>query len=315
MSGTAIEFRGVSKIYQRIFSDERVEALSDVSFDVNAGEVCAFLGPNGAGKTTSISMLMGFHFPNSGTIRVLGFEPGDVRAKEQIGFLPENFAFYRYLTGPKLLRLHRALAGRTASGDESLIAGLLAKVKLNGYEKLKIGKYSRGMVQRLGIAQALLCNPQLVILDEPTSGLDPAGRREVLQLLAALKAEGKTIFLSSHILPEVEQICDRVIIIDRGKLIRTGALNTMLGDGTRVDMVVDRVPPELEQAFAGRGAAFEKGPHGVRISLEASLKREIAEALWAAGCDLVSMNPVRSTLEELFLKTVDKDKDQKGAAV
>ena len=112
MSGVAIEFRNVTKTYQRIFSDERVEALSDVSFEVNTGEVCAFLGPNGAGKSTSIGILMGFHFANSGSIRVLGFEPGDVRAKEHIGFLPENFAFYRYLTGPKLLRMHRALAGR-----------------------------------------------------------------------------------------------------------------------------------------------------------------------------------------------------------
>ena len=112
MSGTAIEFHNVTKTYQRIFSDERVEALSDVSFEVNTGEVCAFLGPNGAGKSTSIGILMGFHFANSGSIRVLGFEPGDVRAKEHIGFLPENFAFYRYLTGPKLLRMHRALAGK-----------------------------------------------------------------------------------------------------------------------------------------------------------------------------------------------------------
>src|SRR5271157_1914398 len=306
MSAAVIEFRNVTKVYQRLFSDERVEALSDVSFDANAGEVCAFLGPNGAGKTTSISILMGFQFANSGAIRVLGFEPGDVRAKEQIGFLPENFAFYRYLTGPKLLHMHRALAGQRATGDDALIAEMLTKVKLNGYEKLKIGKYSRGMVQRLGIAQALLCNPQLVILDEPTSGLDPAGRKEVLQILAALKAQGKTVFLSSHILPEVEQICDRVIIIDRGKLVRTGRLNDMLGSGDRVEIVVDRLPAELEQILAERGAVFERGPQAVRIGLEASRKRETVEMLWSAGCDVTAMNPLRSTLEELFLKEVDR---------
>jgi ABC-2 type transport system ATP-binding protein len=306
VSAAAIEFRSVTKTYQRIFSDERVEALSDVSFDVNTGEVCAFLGPNGAGKSTSIGILMGFHFANSGSIRVLGYEPGDVRAKQHIGFLPENFAFYRYLTGPKLLRMHRALAGEGSSGGDARIADLLAKVKLNGYEKLKIGKYSRGMVQRLGIAQALLCNPDLVILDEPTSGLDPAGRREVLQVLAALKSEGKTVFLSSHILPEVEQICDRVIIIDHGKVVRTGKLTEMLAGGNRIDIIANHVPADIEQAWAQRGATFDRGPYGVRLNIDASMKREVVEGLWTAGCDVVSMIPVRSTLEELFLKTVDK---------
>jgi ABC-2 type transport system ATP-binding protein len=305
MAAAAIEFSNVSKVYKRWFSEERVEALSNVSFEVTPGEVCAFLGPNGAGKTTSIGILMGFHFANTGTVRVLGYEPGDVRAKEQIGFLPENFAFYKYLTGPKLLRLHRALAGRTAPGDEKLIAELLAKVKLAGYENLKIGRYSRGMVQRLGIAQALLCNPQLVILDEPTSGLDPAGRREVLQLLVMLKEEGKTILLSSHILPEVEQICDRVVIIDHGKLIRTGRLNEMLGSGTSVEIFVDRLPAEMESTLSQSGAAIERTPQAVKVTTDGAHKRQIAEALWAGGCDVISLNPVRSTLEEVFLKTVD----------
>ena len=305
MAAAAIEFEGVTKVYRRWFSEERVEALSNVSFTVSPGEVCAFLGPNGAGNTTSIGILMGFHFANAGSVRVLGHQPGDVRAKEHIGFLPENFAFYRYLTGPSLLRLHRALAGRTAPGDNSLIAQLLAKVKLAGYENLKIGRYSRGMVQRLGIAQALLCDPQLVILDEPTSGLDPAGRREVLQLLASLKAEGKTVFLSSHILPEVEQICDRVVIIDRGKLIRAGRLSDLLGSGSAVEIVVAALSPQMETAVIECGATVDRTPQAIRISTDLARKRELAEMLWAGGCDIVSLNPVRSTLEEVFLRTVD----------
>ena len=305
MAAAAIEFQGVTKVYKRLFSDEKIAALSDVSFQVQPGEVCAFLGANGAGKTTSISILMGFFFAGSGQVRVLGHPPGDVRAKEQIGFLPENFAFYKYLTAPKLLRLHLALAGRNPAGSEAHIADLLQKVKLTGYENLKIGKYSRGMVQRIGIAQALLCDPQLVILDEPTSGLDPAGRREVLQILAGLKAQGKTVFLSSHILPEVEQICDRVVIIDHGKLVRTGRLEDMLASGNRVEIAADRVPDGFEQSAAGQGAAVERGPHGARILVDEARKRETVEALWAAGCDVTSMNPLRSTLEELFLKEVD----------
>jgi ABC-2 type transport system ATP-binding protein len=300
MPAAVIEFQHVSKIYKRLFSEEKIDALSDVSFEALPGQVCAFLGPNGAGKTTSISILMGFFFANSGQVRVFGHPPGDIRAKEQIGFLPENFAFHKFLTAPKLLRFHLQLAGRNPTHSGNLIAELLAKVKLNGYEKLKIGKYSRGMVQRLGIAQALLCDPQLVVLDEPTSGLDPAGRREVLQLLAQLKAEGKTIFLSSHILPEVEQIADYVIIINRGKMVRAGRLQDLLASGGQVEILADRVPAEPLPA-----AVVEPGPHGVRILVEAARKRETVESLWAAGCDVISMNPLRSTLEELFLKEVD----------
>jgi ABC-2 type transport system ATP-binding protein len=300
-----IEFQRVTKIYRRIFSEEKLAALSDVSFETTAGQVCAFLGPNGAGKTTSISMLMGFFFPTSGQIRVFGEPPGDLRAKERIGFLPENFAFHKFLTAPNLLRFHLQLAGRNPDSAGSLIADLLAKVKLNGYENLKIGKYSRGMVQRIGIAQALLCDPQLIVLDEPTSGLDPAGRREVLQLLAQLKGQGKTIFLSSHILPEVEQIADHVIIINRGKMVRSGQLQDLLATGAQVEILADRVPPELTQSTL-RGAIVEPTPAGVRVLVDTARKRETVEALWAAGCDVIAMTPLRSTLEELFLKEVDQ---------
>ena len=300
-----IEFQHVTKIYKRIFSEEKLAALSDVSFETAPGQVCAFLGPNGAGKTTTISILMGFFFPTSGQIRVFGHPPGDIRAKEQIGFLPENFAFHKFLTAPKLLRFHLQLAGRNPRATGSLIPDLLAKVKLNGYENLKIGRYSRGMVQRIGIAQALLCDPKLIVLDEPTSGLDPAGRREVLQLLAQLKSDGKTIFLSSHILPEVEQIADHVIIINRGQMVRSGRLRDLLASGAQVEILADRVPEELAQT-ALRGAILEPSPHGVRVLVDSARKRETVEALWTAGCDVIAMTPVRSTLEELFLKEVDR---------
>jgi ABC-2 type transport system ATP-binding protein len=304
MTAAAIEFQNVTKVYRRVFREEQVTALSCVSFEAGAGEVCAFLGPNGAGKTTAINLLMGFHFVDTGEIRVLGCAPGDVRAKEKIGFLPENFAFYKYLTAPKLLRLHLALAGN-GSAAAAQIPELIAKVRLHGYEKLKIGRFSRGMVQRLGLAQALLGDPQLLILDEPTSGLDPAGRREILELLMALKAEGKTVFLSSHVLPEVEQICDRIVIIDRGRLVRAGRLQEMLDTGDRVELVADRITEEIEQAAAARGAVVEHGPQRVRIVLNAAGKREMAEALWNGGCDVVSINPLKSSLEEVFLKVVE----------
>jgi ABC-2 type transport system ATP-binding protein len=304
MTTAAIEFKEVTKVYRRRLAGQEVPALTHVSFEVGAGEVCAFLGPNGAGKTTSINILMGFLYADWGAIRVLGYEPGDVRAKQQIGFVPENFAFYKYLNAEKLLRFHLALAGGDMSKSIGLIRDLLSKVQLTGYEKLKIGKYSRGMVQRLGIAQALLSDPQLLVLDEPTSGLDPAGRKEVKDLIHAMKNEGKTIFLSSHILSEVEQICDRAIIINKGRLVRMGSLNELLGTGDLVEIVADRVPAEMEPILGEWGATIDRGAHGVRITLAAARKRELAEKLWGAGCDVVSMVPVRSSLEDLYMKLV-----------
>ena len=304
MTTAAIEFKEVTKVYRRRLAGQEVPALTHVSFEVGAGEVCAFLGPNGAGKTTSINILMGFLYADWGEIRVLGYEPGDVRAKQKIGFVPENFAFYKHLNAEKLLRFHLALAGGDMSKSVGLIRDLLFKVQLQGYEKVKIGKYSRGMVQRLGIAQALLSDPQLLVLDEPTSGLDPAGRKEVKDLIHTMKQEGKTIFLSSHILSEVEQICDRAIIINKGRLVRMGSLNELLGTGDLVEMVVDQLPAEMEPVLAEWGATIERRAQGVRITMPVARKRELAEKLWDAGCDVVSMVPVRSSLEDLYMKLV-----------
>jgi len=304
MATPAIEFAGINKVYRRRFGGVQVAALSNISFEVARGEVCAFLGPNGAGKTTSMNILMGFIYASSGRSRVLGYEPGDVRAKERIGFLPENFAFYRYLNAEKLLQFHLRLSGRQLADPAALIASLLAKVKLDTYKGLKIGKYSRDMVQRLGIAQALLGDPELLVLDEPTSGLDPAGRKEVRDLILALKAEGKTIFLSSHILSEVEQICDRVIIIDRGHMVRAGTMQEMLAEDNRVEIIVDQLPEALEQAVKEQGASLEREAHRVRIAVDVAHKRALAEMLWASGCDVVSLTPMKSSLEDTFLKLV-----------
>ncbi len=258
MTTLAIEFKEVTKVYRRRLAGQEVPALTHVSFEVGAGEVCAFLGPNGAGKTTSINILMGFLYADYGKISVLGYDPGDVRAKQKTGFVPENFAFYKHLNAEKLLRFHLALAGGDMTKSIGLIRDLLFKVQLQGYEKLKIGKYSRGMVQRLGIAQALLSDPQLLVLDEPTSGLDPAGRKEVKDLIHTMKGEGKTIFLSSHILSEVEQICDRAIIIDKGRLVRMGSLHELLGTGDHVEILANGLSPEVEAALVEWGATIER---------------------------------------------------------
>jgi ABC-2 type transport system ATP-binding protein len=306
MSAPALEFQDVTKTYRRWLGGQQVAALSQVSFSVAEGEVCAFLGPNGAGKTTSISILMGFLYADWGRIRVLGFEPGDVRAKKRIGFVPENFAFYKHLNAEKLLRFHAKLAGVTEDDAATLIPDLIAKVGLSSYGKLKIGRYSRGMVQRLGIAQSLLGDPELLILDEPTSGLDPSGRKEVRDVILSLKAAGKTIFLSSHLLSEVEQVCDQAVIIDRGRVVRAGTMKTLLDTGDQVEIVATTLPEELEAVLREWGATVKRGAQSVSIVASGARKREIVERLWLAGSDVLRLNPVKGSLEDLYMKLVGK---------
>jgi ABC-2 type transport system ATP-binding protein len=306
MTVPALEFRNVTKTYRRWLGGQQVAALSQVSFSVAEGEVCAFLGPNGAGKTTSISILMGFLYADRGRIRVLGFEPGSVHAKKRIGFVPENFAFYKHLNAEKLLRFHARLAGVAEEKRMALIPDLIAKVGLSAYGQLKIGRYSRGMVQRLGIAQSLLGDPELLILDEPTSGLDPSGRKEVRDLILSLKAAGKTIFLSSHLLSEVEQICDQAVIIDRGRVLRAGTMNTLLVAGDQVEIIANSLPEDLQAVLREWGATIERNANDVRIVTAGGRKREVVERLWLAGSDVLRLNPVKSSLEDLYMKLVGK---------
>ncbi len=306
MTVPALEFVDVTKTYRRWLGGQQVAALSRVSFSVAEGEVCAFLGPNGAGKTTSISILLGFLYADWGRIRVLGFEPGDVRAKRRIGFVPENFAFYKHLNAEKLLQFHARLAGVAEENAITLIRDLIAKVGLSGYDKLKIGRYSRGMVQRLGIAQSLLGDPELLILDEPTSGLDPSGRKEVRDVILSLKAAGKTIFLSSHLLSEVEQICDQAVIIDRGRVVRAGTMKTLLETGDQVEIVATTLPEELEAELGAWGATVKRSAQNVSIVASGARKREIVERLWLGGSDVLRLNPVKGSLEDLYMKLVGK---------
>jgi ABC-2 type transport system ATP-binding protein len=306
MTAPALEFQNVTKTYRRWLGGQQVAALSQVSFSVAEGEVCAFLGPNGAGKTTSISILMGFLYVDRGRIRVLGFEPGSVHAKKRIGFVPENFAFYKHLNAEKLLQFHAKLAGVAEEKRIALIRDLMGKVGLSGYDKLKIGRYSRGMVQRLGIAQSLLGDPELLILDEPTSGLDPSGRKEVRDLILSLKAAGKTIFLSSHLLSEVEQICDQAVIIDRGRVVRAGTMNTLLVTGDQVEIIANTLPEDLQAVLREWGATIERNANDVRIVTAGGRKREVVERLWLAGSDVLRLNPVKSSLEDLYMKLVGK---------
>ncbi len=262
--------------------------------------MCAFLGPNGAGKSTAINLIMGFLFADSGQIQVLGYLPGDVRAKRQIGFLPENFAFYPYLNAMQLLRLHLALAGVESKSSDA-IASLLRQVGLDGLGRLRVGQYSRGMVQRVGIAQALAADPKLLILDEPASGLDPGGRDAVMQILTASKSNGRTVLLSSHILPDVEAVADVVVVLDHGRVVAAGKLTELLASGTCYAIVATPMPsPGICAALATLGVTLAPSGTGVRLLVEPAQQRPAIELLWSAGCEVESVEPIRASLDSFF---------------
>src|SRR5437867_4296575 len=221
----AIEILGLHKTYQVGFWRKRPKvALKPLTLSVEEGEIFGFLGPNGAGKTTTLKMLMGLVFPTGGTARILGLELDDPRMKAQIGFLPEQPYFYDYLTAGELLKYYGRLSGVDAKQLSQRTEAVLERVGLKDAANLQLRKFSKGMLQRVGIAQAILHDPKVVFLDEPMSGLDPAGRREIRELIQNLKDEGKTIFFSTHILSDAEALCDRVAVINKGELCGIGVV-------------------------------------------------------------------------------------------
>lgn len=252
-----LEARGLSKTYTSRFPRrESFAALTDVSFEVRAGEILAFLGPNGAGKTTGINLLLGFLTPTRGEGKLFGLHPNDPRARARLGYLPENYSFYSAFTAPTLLNYFGELAGIPRPERRRRIEVLLQRVGLSDVRSRPVGKYSRGMRQRLGIAQALLNNPELLILDEPTSGFDPLGRLMVRDLLFDLKKAGASILLSSHILSEVESVCDRVLILNHGRVVREGLLDDVLRRGSAASRTLEEV--FIEDVTAGATTEEEK---------------------------------------------------------
>jgi ABC-2 type transport system ATP-binding protein len=281
--------------------------------------VFGFLGPNGAGKTTSLKMLLGLVPPSGGEARLLGAPVGDRRARARVGFLPEHFRFHDWLTGREFLRLHGRLYGLGGQALERRIEALLERVDLHDAAARRLGGYSKGMLQRVGLAQALLNEPAVVFLDEPTSGLDPIGRRLVRDLIGELRAQGTSVFLNSHLLGEVEATCDRVVFLKRGRTVQELALRGMpetLDVVLRVDAapedlvaglaafgtpVDDAIEPEAEAPMAGAG-------HRLRLRVEREDRLpEIAAWLVARGAKLYEMRTTRRSLESLFLEVMGAD--------
>lgn len=274
-------------------------ALDTLSLTLERGEILGFLGPNGAGKTTAIHLALGFMKPSAGGGAILGKPFGDTATRSRIGFLPDAPAFFAGSASSAV-----ELAGRLNNMQNRPLRErsreLLARFNLASAGK-DARHFSRGMQQRLGIAQALVNDPELLILDEPTSALDPPGVLEVRELLRAVRDEGKSIFFSSHQLSEVEQICDRIAFLDRGKLLRHGPLNSFLEDSGRMEIVVQNLPAASEALQKYRQYQTESGVTGARFIVPAGIQRELIEQAWAAGGTLKSVVPLRRTLEELFI--------------
>lgn len=283
-------------------------AVKDLSLQVLRGEVFGFLGPNGAGKTTAVKMLMGLVRPTSGSAALLGRPPADLRAKERVGFLPELFRFHEWLTAVEFLEFHGQLYGMPAEKLRHRIPEVLELVGLRQEGRNRLRTFSKGMQQRIGIAQAILNYPDLVLLDEPTSALDPLGRRDVRDLIRYLKEQGCTVFLNSHLLSEVEMVCDRVAIIDHGTVLATGTLAELLVEGVEVEAEASGVPPEAlaELGKLGQDVEALNGKITMRLSDRESVP-EVARILLAHGARLYSLSRKKGSLEELFVRVVEQE--------
>jgi ABC-2 type transport system ATP-binding protein len=283
-----------------------VRALDHLSLDVFPGEVFGFLGPNGAGKTTTLKILMGLVYPTSGSARIMGQSISDVEIKSSLGYLPENPYFYDYLTGRELLTYAASLFGMTGKEAASRVDHLIEAVGLDSEKARRhLRKYSKGMLQRIGIAQALINDPQVLFLDEPMSGLDPIGRREVRDLILSLRSQGKTVFFSSHILTDVEALCDRVAILVSGRLVHCGTLHDLTASRrSSIEVVALGTDAAIVQQRAGALPGLISAvptPHGVHLTVSDDEALDQALALIRdAGGKLVSVNPSRASLEDLF---------------
>ena len=289
-----LEYEHIGKTYRALFGRRRVSALHDFSLSIEAGEIFGFLGPNGAGKSTAIHLAMGLMRPSAGTGSLLGMRFGYAPVRKHVGFLAENVALYNRPVRD-LVRFYGALNSLRDPELAKRTSEVLELLELRDVESRNASKLSRGMLQRVGLAQALVNDPELLILDEPTSALDPLGRVAVRELLIRTRNAGKTVFLSSHLLSEIELICDRVGIVSNGRLMRVGKTSELLESAEELEIVASGIA-----ATGIPGARNENG--NIVITAKRSEQRGVIEQVWAAGGEVMRVNPVRRSLEELFLE-------------
>lgn len=304
-SDQAIETSGLTKIYRSRWKRREVRAVDGISLQIRRGATFGFLGANGAGKTTFVKMLLSAVHPTSGNARIFGRDAADPEARRPIGYLPENHRFPTYLTGANMLDLYAALSGMHAADRKKLIPELLGKVGLDDWGGVRLGKYSKGMLQRVGLAQALIHSPMLLILDEPSDGVDPVGRKHIREILTALEERGVTIFINSHLLVEVELFCHEVAILYKGKVALRGTVKELTaGKGYR--LTATQVPEAVREDL--RAKAVSASTRDGLVDFQFQNRQEVNSALdllRSQHCEIEAIIPTTSTLEEVFVKTVD----------
>jgi len=310
----AIEILGLEKTYMVGFWRKRPKrALHPLHLTIEDGEIFGFLGPNGAGKTTTLKMLMGLVFPTSGTARILGKEWTDPAVKAQIGFLPEQPYFYDYLTAHELLDYYGQLSGVPGKDRKRRVDEVLSRVGLTDVKGMQLRKFSKGMLQRVGIAQAILHHPKLVFFDEPMSGLDPLGRREVRDLIEQLKLEGKTVFFSTHILSDAEALCDHVAIIHKGELRGVGAVEDLTSSVQgKVEVIWQgtQVPASMKALAAECHATGDR----VRAVIAEGQQDAVIDALRRERLRLIALTPLRTSLEAYFVEKLQHSQTTAGTS-
>lgn len=296
----AIQIDGLAKQYSVGFWRKRPRvALHPLTLEVEQGEIFGYLGHNGAGKTTTLKLLMGLIFPTAGSARIFGVDIAEPQMKQRIGYLPEHPYFYDYLTAPELLAYFAQLSGVAAGDRESRVRAALERVGLRDINKLHLRKFSKGMLQRVGLAQAILHDPDVVFLDEPMSGLDPIGRREVRDLIQELKDEGKTVFFSTHILSDAESLCDRVAVLHKGRLRAIGSVSELTASAdSRMEITWQNAPAAVLSPLA---LETRIGGDTIRAVIHEANLDAALDALRRARARLLSVTPVRNTLEQYFM--------------
>ena len=286
MSNCAVEVKNMTKVFSRgLKKSDYVVAVDNLSFEIGAGEVYGLIGPNGSSKSTTMKVALGLMAPTTGSVKVFGFDSGDIRARNEIGFLPENPYFYKHLTGAETLKFYGKLCGFSGGELKDRISELLELVELEGAAKRRLGGYSKGMLQRIGLAQALIQRPRLVILDEPTAGVDPLGSRQIRDLILKLKEDGITVFLCSHLLEQVQEVCDRVGIIFEGRMRREGPLAELI-----------QINEQTSMTFAGAK------PHFL------AKVRDLIEA--ESEVTIVDEGHPKTTLERLFISLSQSEQEE-----
>jgi ABC-2 type transport system ATP-binding protein len=301
----AIETEGLSKTFRRRWSKQEFRAVQDVSLRVERGTTFGLLGPNGAGKTTFVKMLLSCSHPTAGRAKVFGIDSRIAAARLPIGYLPENHRFPTYMTGRGMLDFYGALSGMDGAERKKRIVELLGVVGLERWGDVRLGKYSKGMLQRVGLAQALMHSPALLILDEPGDGVDPVGRRQIRDILQALEAKGVTIFLNSHLLSEVELFCKDVAIIHKGRLALEGKISELTASGgyrVEAEKASERLIDELRGQSSGMSS--QNGNVEFQFPTREAANRAV-DLLRAEKCEIETVARTRSTLEEVFMRTVD----------